>query len=50
VLIVGERGGIDVRARFTADHPVPTGQRIALTFPPARCLFFDEAGLRVGAA
>jgi multiple sugar transport system ATP-binding protein len=49
-LIVGERGGIDVRARFTADHPVPTGQRIALTFPPARCLFFDEAGLRVGAA
>jgi multiple sugar transport system ATP-binding protein len=46
-LIVAERDGVDVRARFTADHPVPTGHRVTLKFPPARCLFFDEAGNRV---
>lgn len=49
-LIVAERGGIDVRARFTAHHPVPTGQRVTLKFPPSRCLFFDESGNRVGDA
>jgi multiple sugar transport system ATP-binding protein len=46
-LIVAERDGIDVRARFTADHPVPPGNRVALKFPPSRCLFFDAAGDRL---
>ena len=46
-LIVGEREGLDVRARFSADHPVPTGQRVRLSFPPSRCLFFNEAGDRI---
>ena len=46
-LIVAEREGVDVRVRFTADHPLPTGHRISLNFPPARCLFFDESGNRV---
>ena len=46
-LIVAERDGVDVRVRFTADHPVPTGSRITLKFPPARCLFFDEGGHRL---
>lgn len=47
-LIVAERGGVEVRARFHADHPVPTGNRVTLSFPVSRCLFFDEAGHRVG--
>ena len=46
-LIVAERDGVDVRVHFTADHPVPTGQRVALKFAPAYCLFFGDAGVRV---
>lgn len=49
-LIVGERGGIDVRVRYVSDHPLPTGHRVALSFPPARCLYFDAAGERLAAA
>ena len=49
-LIVAERDGIDVRARFTAPHPVSPGTRVGLKFPLPRCLFFDESGHRVGAA
>jgi multiple sugar transport system ATP-binding protein len=48
-LVVGERDGVDVRVRFGADHPVATGQRVALRFPPERCLFFDKDGHRIGA-
>ena len=49
-LIVGERDGVDVRARYVADHPLPTGHRIALAFPPARCLYFDGEGRRLAPA
>lgn len=49
-LIVAERNDVDVRARFVADHPVPTGSRVALKFPPSHCLFFDEAGKRIRTA
>jgi len=49
-LIVAERGGIDVRARFTANYPAPIGSRVRLRFPPANCLFFDDAGDRVSTA
>jgi multiple sugar transport system ATP-binding protein len=49
-LIVGERAGIDVRARYLADHPLATGQRVALRFPAARCLYFDAAGHRLSVA
>lgn len=49
-LIVGERAGIDVRARYLADHPMATGQRVALRFPASRCLYFDAAGQRLAAS
>lgn len=46
-LVVGERDGIDVRARFSSDHPVDIGRLVSLKFPSSRCLFFDEAGNRI---
>jgi multiple sugar transport system ATP-binding protein len=49
-LIVGERAGIDVRARYLADHPLATGQRVALGFPASRCLYFDATGRRLAVA
>lgn len=49
-LIVAERSDVDVRARFVADQPVPTGSRVTLKFPPSHCLFFDEAGNRLRTA
>lgn len=49
-LVVAERNGVDVRARFVADHPVLTGSRVTLSFPPSHCLFFDEAGDRIRTA
>jgi len=49
-LIVAERDGVDIRARYTADHPVPIGSPVTLGFKPRHCLFFDEAGDRLRSA
>jgi multiple sugar transport system ATP-binding protein len=49
-LVVAERDGIDIRARYAASHPLPTGSPVTLRFPPSRCLFFDDAGKRLATA
>ncbi len=46
-LVVAERAGVEVRAKFSSDHPLPIGRRIALKFPLNRCFYFDDAGDRV---
>jgi multiple sugar transport system ATP-binding protein len=46
-LVVAERTGVEVRAKYSSDHPLPIGQRIALKFPLNRCFYFDSAGNRV---
>jgi multiple sugar transport system ATP-binding protein len=48
-LVVAERLGVEVRARTMLDQALAPGARVRLTFPPERCMFFDESGRRLAA-
>jgi len=49
-LVVAERSGVEVRARTMLDQALVPGDRVRLTFPPERCMFFDVSGQRLTAA
>jgi multiple sugar transport system ATP-binding protein len=49
-LVVAERAGVEVRARTMLDQGLSPGAKLRLQFPPARCLFFDDAGQRLASA
>jgi multiple sugar transport system ATP-binding protein len=48
-LVVAERSGVEVRARTMLDQALVPGDRVRLTFPPERCMFFDASGRRLAA-
>lgn len=48
-ILVADQGDLEVRALLRADLPILPGQDISLSFPLARCLFFDRSGNRIPA-
>lgn len=48
-LVVAERSGVEVRARTMLDQALTPGDKVRLSFPPERCMYFDAEGRRLAA-